>query len=209
MATEGTRDGSSSMNRGQGKYFDREKRPGGGTRFKPSSDRQASRGDRQGNGERPPRASRPYGDKTGTDMPYGDRNRGERSERSYGERSERSYGDKPYGERPSRNERPNRNYGASPKFPKKDEDEEDRGRRSKPSRPKENKPTVSIPDKNKVQMRLEKEQKSVKKKQNNKKRESNRPQPRQKRSSNINYTKNYANGAYDDYDDFDDFDDWN
>ena len=64
MATEGTRDGSSSMNRGQGKYFDREKRPGGGTRFKPSSDRQASRGDRQGNGERPPRASRPYGDKT-------------------------------------------------------------------------------------------------------------------------------------------------
>ena len=32
MATEGTREGGSSMNRGQGKYFDREKRPGGGTR---------------------------------------------------------------------------------------------------------------------------------------------------------------------------------
>ena len=36
MATEGTREGGSSMNRGQGKYFDREKRPGGGTRFQKS-----------------------------------------------------------------------------------------------------------------------------------------------------------------------------
>ena len=158
MATEGTREGGSSMNRGQGKFFDREKRPGGGTRFQKSDRSGAPRGDRQAGGDRPPR-----------------------------------------------NERPNRNYGGAPKFPKKDEDEEDRGRRSKPSRPKESKPTIAIPDKNKVQMRLEKEQKSVKKKQNNKKRESSRPQPKQKRSSNINYTKNYANGAYDDYEDFDDW----
>ena len=105
----------------------------------------APRGDRQAGGDRPPRGN---------------------GNRSYGEKS---YGDRPYGDRPPRNERPNRNYGGAPKFPKKDEDEEDRGRRSKPSRPKESKPTIAIPDKNKVQMRLEKEQKSVKKKQNNKK----------------------------------------
>ena len=154
MATEGTREGGSSMNRGQGKYFDREKRPGGGTRFQKSDRSGAPRGDRQAGGDRPPRGN---------------------GNRSYGEKS---YGDRPYG---------------------------DRGRRSKPSRPKESKPTIAIPDKNKVQMRLEKEQKSVKKKQNNKKRESSRPQPKQKRSSNINYTKNYANGAYDDYEDFDDW----
>lgn len=179
MATEGTREGGSSMNRGQGKYFDREKRPGGGTRFQKSDRSGAPRGDRQAGGDRPPRGN---------------------GNRAYGEKS---YGDRPYGDRPPRNERPNRNYGGAPKFPKKDE--EDRGRRSKPSRPKESKPTIAIPDKNKVQMRLEKEQKSVKKKQNNKKRESSRPQPKQKRSSNINYTKNYANGAYDDYEDFDDW----
>lgn len=184
MATEGTRDNSSSMNKGQGRYFEREKRPGGGTRF-PKPDRQGSRGERQTGGERQPNGNRSYGDR-----PHG----------------ERTNGDKPYGDRPPKSERPSRNYGGAPKFPKKDEDEEDRGRRSKPSRPKENKPTIAIPDKNKVQMRLEKEQKSVKKKQNNKKRESSRPQPKQKRSSNINYTKNYANGAYDDYEDFDD---WN
>ena len=189
MATEGTRDGSSSMNRGQGKYFDREKRQGGGTRFQKPDRPAASRGDRPAGGDRQPRANKPYGDKSRGDRPYGDRSRG----------------DKPYGDRPPRNERPNRNYGGAPKFPKKDEEEEDRSRRSKPTHPKESKPTVSIPDKNKVQMRLEKEQKSVKKKQNNKKRESNRPQPRQKRSNNINYTKNYANGAYDDYEDFDDW----
>lgn len=144
MATEGTREGGSSMNRGQGKYFDREKRPGGGTRFQKSDRSGAPRGDRQAGGDRPPRGN---------------------GNRSYGEKS---YGDRPYGDRPPRNERPNRNYGGAPKFPKKDEDEEDRGRRSKPSRPKESKPTIAIPDKNKVQMRLEKEQKSVKKKQNNK-----------------------------------------
>ena len=47
MATEGTREGGSSMNRGQGKYFDREKRPGGGTRFQKSDRSGAPRGDRQ------------------------------------------------------------------------------------------------------------------------------------------------------------------
>ena len=107
MATEGTREGGSSMNRGQGKYFDREKRPGGGTRFQKSDRSGAPRGDRQAGGDRPPRGN---------------------GNRSYGEKS---YGDRPYGDRPPRNERPNRNYGGAPKFPKKDEDEEDRGRRSR------------------------------------------------------------------------------
>lgn len=95
MATEGTREGGSSMNRGQGKYFDREKRPGGGTRFQKSDRSGAPRGDRQAGGDRPPRGN---------------------GNRSYGEKS---YGDRPYGDRPPRNERPNRNYGGAPKFPKR------------------------------------------------------------------------------------------
>lgn len=81
MATEGTREGGSSMNRGQGKYFDREKRPGGGTRFQKSDRSGAPRGDRQAGGDRPPRGN---------------------GNRSYGEKS---YGDRPYGDRPPRNER--------------------------------------------------------------------------------------------------------
>ncbi|MBD5097809.1 MAG: hypothetical protein HDT40_12620 [Lachnospiraceae bacterium] len=80
----------------------------------------------------------------------------------------------------------------------KDDDEEENGRRSRPSRPKDNKSSVSIPDKNKTMLRLEKEQKSIKKKQN-KKRESSRPQPKVKRANNVNYTRSYANGDYDDY----------
>ena len=103
MATEGTLEGGSIMNRGQGKYYDREKRPGGGTRFQKTDRSGAPRGDRQAGGDRPPRGN---------------------GNRSYGEKS---YGDRPYGDRPPRNERPNRNYGGAPKFPKKDEDEEDRG----------------------------------------------------------------------------------
>ena len=95
----------------------------------------------------------------------------------------------------------NKGYGA-PKFAGKDEDDEDLGRRSKPSRPKESKPGVAIPDKNKAMLRLEKEQKNMKKKQQSKKKESNRPQPKQKRSNNINYTRSYANGDYDDYEDY-------
>ena len=92
-----------------------------------------------------------------------------------------------------------KNYNSTPRFPNKDDDEEDNSRRSKPSRPKESKPGVAIPDKNKVQLRLEKEQKSMKKKQQSKKKESSRPQPKMKRSNNVNYIKNYANGDYDEY----------
>ena len=106
------------------------------------------------------------------------------------------------------NNRPDRNkgYSSAPKFSSKDDDEEDNGRRSKSFRPKESKPSVSIPDKNKTMMRLEKEQKGIKKKQQSKKKESSRPQPKVKRANNVNYTREYANGAYDDYDDYyDDF----
>ena len=51
-------------------------------------------------------------------------------------------------------------------------------------------------------LRIEKEQKTMKKKQQNKKKESNRPQPKVKRANNVNYTRNYANGDYDDYEDY-------
>ena len=102
---------------------------------------------------------------------------------------------KPEGNRSGRPEQrfdKNRGYSSAPKFSGKDEDEEDNGRRSKPSRPKESKPSVAIPDKNKTMLRIEKEQKTMKKKQQSKKKESNRPQPKVKRANNVNYTRNYA-----------------
>lgn len=95
----------------------------------------------------------------------------------------------------------NRSYSSRYNSRDKDEDEDDVKRRSKPSRPKDNKSSVAVPDKNKAMLRLEKEQKSMKKKQS-KKKESSRPQPKVKRANNINYTRSYANGDYDDYDDY-------
>lgn len=88
-----------------------------------------------------------------------------------------------------------------PRYSGKDEDDDDNNRRSRPSKPKENKTGVSLPDKNKTMLRLEKEQKSIKKKQSRKK-ESSRPQPKVKRANNVNYTRSYANGDYDDYDEY-------
>ncbi|MDE6025887.1 MAG: hypothetical protein K2G45_10590 [Lachnospiraceae bacterium] len=90
-----------------------------------------------------------------------------------------------------------------PRYSGKDEDddENDNIRRSRPSKPKENKTGVTLPDKNKTMLRLEKEQKSIRKKQSRKK-ESSRPQPKVKRANNVNYTRSYANGDYDDYEEF-------
>ena len=96
------------------------------------------------------------------------------------------------------------NNGYQMRFMKdKDDDEADNGRRSKPMRPKENKQQTIQLDKTRTQLRFEKEQKTVKKKQaGNKKKESSRPQVKVKRANNINYTKEYLNGAFDDYEDY-------
>ena len=87
-------------------------------------------------------------------------------------------------------------------FSGKDDDDEDNSRRSRSYKPKESKPAVAIPDKDKTMLRIEKEQKTIKKKQQSKKKESNRPQQKVKRANNINYTRSYANGDYDDYEDY-------
>ena len=50
--------------------------------------------------------------------------------------------------------------------------------------------------------RLEREQKTIKKKEESKKKtEKQRPQQKVKRANNVNYTKAYENGMYDDYED--------
>jgi len=194
VATQETNEGGSNMNKDKvqkNSYTrtfrnDTKRDKGDGKRF--------DRTDRPERSERPERGERPS-----------------RPDRGTYQRTEMAQGQKPRynkneGGRPSKPDHYDKNKGYSqPRFPSKDEDDEDNSRRSKPSRPKESKPTVAIPDKNKVQLRLEKEQKSMKKKQT-KKKESNRPQPKVKRANNVNYTKNYANGDYDDYDDYyDDF----
>lgn len=212
MAAQGTYEGGSNTDRErrtpngartQGGYSgkpsgDRYPKKDGQNRFSKPADGQSRYGRQDGDrprGPRPdgdrPRGPRPDGDRPRGPRPDGDRPRGPRPD---GGRPDGGYAKKPYDK--------NRTYNSAPKFPNKDEDEEDNSRRSKSFRPKENKPSVSIPDKNKVQIRIEKEQKSMMKKQQNKKKESNRPQPKVKRANNVNYTKNYANGDYDDYEDY-------
>ena len=199
MATQETNEGGSGMNKTGGQkttytrtFRNESKREKGDGRKFEKGDRPVrnDRGERPERGDRPPRTDRTGG--------YQKQDNGQGGKPRY---------NKTEGGRPPKSDHydKNRGYNSQPRFPNKDEDDEDNSRRSKPSRPKESKPTVSIPDKNKVQLRLEKEQKSMKKKQS-KKKESNRPPPKVKRANNVNYTKNYANGDYDDYDDYyDDF----
>ncbi len=200
MVTQETNEGGSKMNKNNGQrnsytrsFRNENKREkGDGRRFeKGDRPERSEKGERPDRGDRPPRADRP--------------------DRGSYQRQDNAQGGKPRynkneGGRTAKPDHYDKNKGYSqPRFSGKDEDDEDNSRRSKPSRPKESKPSVSIPDKNKVQLRLEKEQKSMKKKQS-KKKESSRPQPKVKRANNVNYTRNYANGDYDDYDDYyDDF----
>lgn len=184
MVTQGTNDGSSGMNKGRNTSGPKN----AGHQVK-SSQKEAKTDDRRG-----PKAQKgEFGNGAGK----AERNDG-KGKFQRGEYKTRQAGNGNHQVKPERYDR-SRNYNTTPKFSGKDDDDEDSARRSRQSRPKENKQGVSIPDKNKVQIRLEKEQKSMKKKQQSKKRESQRPQPRIKRSNNINYTKNYANGDYDDY----------
>lgn len=184
MVTQGTNEGGSNMNRNRsgngqrGNYAGRPVRNGERDSRKDNEGRYENRGGDRRN-DRAPRYSRPE-------------NSGNNGQNRYG---------KGEGTRPNKPYDRNHGYISSPRFAGKDDDEEDNSRRSRPSRPKENRSSVTIPDKNKVMLRLEKEQKSMKKKQS-KKKESSRPQPRVKRANNVNYTKNYANGDYDEYEDY-------
>jgi len=197
VATQETNEGGSGMNKNNGQ------RSSYTRSFRNENKREKVDGRRFDKGDKSERADR--GERTErTDRPP-------RTDRGSYQRQDGSQGGKPRynkneGGRATRPDHYDKNKGYSqPRFPNKDEDDEDNSRRSKSSKPKESKPSVSIPDKNKVQLRLEKEQKSMKKKQT-KKKESSRPQPKVKRANNVNYTKNYANGDYDDYDDYyDDF----
>ena len=177
MATQGTNENGSSMNKGRN-----------GNDFKKPYQGRRTNGERTEDGKR-------YSKGEGRS---GDRN-GKFSKPGTNQNSKYNHHD---GSRPTRPDRGGKGYNSVPKFAGKDDEEEDTGRRSKPSRPKESKPSVSIPDKNKTMMRLEKEQKGIKKKQQSKKKESSRPQPKVKRANNVNYARNYANGDYDDYDDY-------
>ena len=81
--------------------------------------------------------------------------------------------------------------------------------RSRSSRPQRDKSQGSVaqPDKAKTALRFEKEQKTMKKKSEGsfqqKEKKSQRPQPKQHRQNNINYTRAFLNGDFDDdyYDD--------
>lgn len=85
----------------------------------------------------------------------------------------------------------------------KDKDEEDGKRTFRSAKPKPgDKGKEPQPDKFETIKRLEREQKTIKKKESKRnKTESNRPQQKVKRQNNRNYMNDYANGMYDDYED--------
>ncbi len=177
MVTQGANGGGSNMNRGKSNNYQGKRAGGYGDSRRDDSRRDDRRRD-DSRGSRPPRFEK-SDNRNGASKPYNKQDRFDK----------------------------NKSYGNGPRFSgkDKDDDEEDNSRRSKPQRPKENKPSAAIPDKNKVQLRLEKEQKSMKKKQQTKKKDSTRPQPKVKRSNNVNYIRNYANGDYDDYEAYDEY----
>lgn len=85
----------------------------------------------------------------------------------------------------------------------KDKDEEDGKKVFRSSKPKPaEKGKEPQPDKFETIKRLEREQKTIKKKESKRsKTESTRPQQKVKRQNNRNYMNDYANGMYDDYED--------
>ena len=106
--------------------------------------------------------------------------------------------------------RPDRNNNAG-KFRKdsgtgydKDKDLDNEGRaKHRQSSPKDSGKAKELQtDKFETIKRLEREQKTIKKKEESKKKtEKQRPQQKVKRANNVNYTKAYENGMYDDYED--------
>ena len=108
--------------------------------------------------------------------------------------------------------RPERNNGAG-KFRKdsgsgynkdKDLDNEGRAKQRQSSSRDSGKVKELQTDKFETINRLEREQKTIKKKEESKKKtEKQRPQQKVKRANNVNYTRAYENGMYDDYEDFD------
>lgn len=85
----------------------------------------------------------------------------------------------------------------------KDKDEEEGKKVYRSSKPKpSDKGKEPQPDKFETIKRLEREQKTIKKKESKRnKGESTRPQQKVKRQNNRNYMNDYANGMYDDYED--------
>lgn len=81
----------------------------------------------------------------------------------------------------------------------KDKDEDDAPVR-RPKQTKSDKPKEQQTDKFEIQSRLEKEKKAMKKKNNDAKKELKTPkhQVKPKRSGNVDWTREYENGSYDD-----------
>lgn len=100
--------------------------------------------------------------------------------------------------------RDNRNsYGGGYNNFSKDKDEDDGKKPFRSSKPKTaDKAKEPQPDKFETIKRLEREQKTIKKKESKRnKAESTRPQQKVKRQNNRNILNDYANGMYDDYED--------
>lgn len=101
--------------------------------------------------------------------------------------------------------RDNRNsYGGYNSYAK-DKDDDDGRKVYRSSKPKAaEKVKEPQPDKFETIKRLEREQKTIKKKESKRnKEEGARPQQRVKRQNNRNILNDYANGMYDDYEDYD------
>lgn len=196
VATQGSNNGherneteNKTQREGEGRnireYRAKDTRPGGGNRTgRDNQDRRPR--DNQNNGEYRRRDSRGGNERDGRDRD------GRSSSGEYRSRENRSGGYKPRENRSS--------YGGYQNYGK-DEDEGKKVYRS--AKPRQaDKGKEPQPDKFETIKRLEREQKTIKKKESKRnKTESARPQQKVKRQNNRNYKNDYENGMYDDYED--------
>lgn len=150
-------------------------------------------GKRFQNGER--REYSKSGDGTSRGMRQGN---GNRNSGPYNKNNESKPGNKFNGNKPYKKNFNDRNR-VNPYD--KDSDEDSRPQRRQPPANKENKVKEQQPDKIEIINRIEKEKKAMQKKQAERKNSKPaRMQTRPKRTNNIDWTREYENGSYDDDD---------
>ena len=149
------------------------------------------------NGEK--REFRPYKKEAGGNSREGSQKK-DRNEAAKGSgiKTRDSYknGDNPGMNKPFKKKYGERNYG-SPYD--KDEEETNVRNQKRQTSPKEGKVKEQQPDKFEIKNRIEKEKKAMQKKQSERKNSKpSRMQSRPKRTNNIDWTREYENGSYDD-----------
>lgn len=141
---------------------------------------------------------RDNGNQSGENRGRDNRGRYQDGNGTYRRRDDKGFRPRANGEGGGYRTRDTKPTGGYNRYAKDKDEEDDRRVVTRSSRPKPvDKIKEQQPDKFETIKRLEREQKTIKKKENKKKNESQRPQPKQKRQNNRNYMNDYLNGDYD------------